>query len=751
MRAGLRQTVERHPLLWAAVLAVAAVVAADGKVIAGSLAAAIVLGLFLVAGRPRVAISAMLCAAAAAGLHGWRTMPQDAARRWIEADRSHPAKVVAQVISEPRSSGHGWSALVVLRDGGVPGKVWWRGGGPPAARGETIEARGRFVPVPPPRNPGEFDLEDWLHRQGAWGVFEAQGVARSVAAPPFVDRMAQRWRARFRRAVTTGLDPASREAAVIRAMVLGENPDDDDALIESYRSSGTLHVFSVSGMHVAMVGAVVWLVLRCLRVPRRPAVVVILLAMLGYAWITGMKPPATRAVTMAGVLLAAFLVRRRPDLLNALGLALLITLMADGHLIFRAGVQLSFGVVLAIGLGMKAATGWFAVIERKEPYLPLSLYGRWRAAWLDLRRKVAAGLGASSAASIGSLPLTLWHFGFVAPISVLASPLIGLPVFILMALALLAALLAPLSAVGPRINRVNAGVAWTCTAVAEGFAAVPGGNFAIPLGRPADDFLIVYDVGYGGGAACLHDDGSSVLFDTGSQPGFRRSVLPSLRRMALLPESLVLSHPESGHVGGAVEALDALPLRQVLMPVERSRSSTFRRLEAATAERRVATTVGREGEFYRISDEARLEVIHAPDPRDWSAVADERVMVVRLHWHGWRILFTSDAGLATERAMMESGRDLRADVIVAGRHRHDGSLGDDFLAAVKPRAIVVTHADHPPQERVPDNWVEACGRAGIHVFHQGRAGAVTILPGEDGVLVLRGFLDGSSLSLLPQP
>jgi competence protein ComEC len=416
-------------------------------------------------------------------------------------------------------------------------------------------------------------------------------------------------------------------------------------------------------------------------------------------------------------------------------------------LIFQPGVQLSFGVLLAIGLFTAAATRLFAWLSRREPYLPLPLYGWWRTRWLKLRESVATALGASTAASLGSLPLTGWHFGFFSSVSILASPLIGLPVFLLMALALLGAALSPLPALREKVNRLNGRVAATCTRIATRAAAIPGGSVNFPRDRPAEHFLIVYDVRHGGGAACLHDAGSSLLVDTGHRPGFRRTLLPSLRHLALRPRSLALSHPDGGHLGGAVEALDALPVRQILLPVERARSQSFRALQEAAGSRGVATTRGQAGRTYRISPDAWIEVLHEPDPLDFHAVADQRVMVVRLHWQGWRILFLSDAGWRTERAMLESGRDLGADVIVAGRHRNDSTMGDPFLAAVNPRAIVAGHADFPPEERVPAAWQAACENAGIRVFHQGRTGGVTLVPGEDGTLVVRGFLDGAELVL----
>ncbi|RYD48750.1 MAG: hypothetical protein EOP83_26080, partial [Verrucomicrobiaceae bacterium] len=529
--------------------------------------------------------------------------------------------------------------------------------------------------------------------------------------------------------------------------VLGEMPEDEDVLIEAYRQSGTLHAFSVSGMHVAMVGIIIWWVLRCCWVPRRAAVFVILIAMLGYVWITGMKPPSIRALIMAAVVLSAFVLRVRPDLLNALGLALLAGLLFDGHQLFQVGSQLSFGVVAAIGIFAAIMRKRFAFLEVQELYLPRQLYGFWQNAWLWLRQKAASGLGASSAASAGSVPLTLWHFGFVSWVSILASPLIGIPVLALMILALAATALTPIPAAQQQVNRWNGSVAWFCTQMATFFAAAPGGNTTVARGWPGKDFLIVYDVGHGGGAACLKDGDTSVLFDIGSKSGFRRTVLPSLRYLALRPQNIVLSHPDGGHIGGTVEALDALPVRQILIPVDKARSTNFRDIMAVSQKRDIKTRRGLRGMKFDISPDAWFEVLHEPDAHDQNAVADGRVMITRLHWHGWRVLFTNDAGLGAERKMLEGGGDLKADVIVAGRHLHDSSLGDDFLAAVQPKAIIASHADFPRAERVPEDWAAACEKRGTRVFHQGWTGAVTLVAAGDGSLVIRGFLDGSEVTL----
>lgn len=744
MRDKLRRLVERHPLLWVALAAAAAVMVADGYTLSGAVTFIGLIALLLAARNRGIALASLALALAAGLLHAARTRPQVAARSQIEEATIRSAEATAKVATTPKISGGGWTALADLERGG---RVWWWGRGLPPARGEVIRAQGDFLPFPQRRNPGTFDTAGWLHRQGAWGVLDERGERAALAPPGPVERWGDRLAESFRAAVTNGLEPTSREAAVIRAMVLGDSPVDDEPLVEAYRASGTLHVFSVSGMHVAMIGFIGWFALKWLGVPRRPAIVLIILGMFAYAWVTGMKPPAVRSVTMGAVILGAFFLRRRPDLLNTLGFALLLAVLVDGHLIFQPGVQLSFGVVAVMGIATTLATRPFLWISWKEPYLPRLLYSKWQEGWLKFREKLALALGGSTAASVGSIPLTLWHFGFLAPVSILASTLIGVFVLALMSLALLAVALSPVRPAQEWVNRGNGVVAWTCTWIAKTFAAIPAGNHTFARGRPGENFLTVYDPGYGNGAAVLHEEGRTVLFDTASAGSFRYLVAASLKSMALEPRDLVLSHPDGGHIGGAIEAIDAYPVRQILAPVTKARSKQYRELMAQADQREIPVVLGNPAVRYEVSGGAWIEVLHQPDATDQNTMADERVMICRLHWRGWKILFVSDAGWRTERLMLESGRDLSADVIVAGRHRNDSSLGDSFLHAVKPRAIIAGHADFPHAERIPRGWAADCERKGIQLFNQGQTGAVSLIPQADGSLEIQGFMDGSSLRL----
>ena len=727
--------VERRPLLWLAALALAAVLMADGAVQSGVLLGTLAAVVMLTAGKCRLLAGALVVAAAAGLLHhhdvGQRRSMGEALGEGRKAD------LQVRLLEEPTAAGRGWAALARVTDG--PGRVRLRAGGVAPAEGAVVRATGRLVVPEGPRNPGEFDRRQWLDRRGVFAEMECGGPVELVEEPPAWRQSAEGARTGFRETVIRGLDPLSREAAVIRAVVLGDRPA-DEMLVEPFRFTGTLHVFAVSGLHVGMVGLLGWGILRLFGVPRRAALIPLALMMFGYAWLTGFKPPAVRAAWMAAVVLGAFWFRRRPDVANALGLAALLVLLTDGDLVFTAGVQLSFIVVAAIGLGHRPVSKLWAWMRREEPYLPRSLYGPWRERWLKFRRGAAGSLTVSTSAWLGSAPLTAWHFGIVTPISVLASVLLSLLVFPMLGIALVSGALSPLHSAPEALNRVNAVLAGWLVGLAEMGAKVPGGHVEIARNRPGEEFLMVFDL-EDDGAACWYGDGASVMIDGGSRRSFEFVVMPALRQMAIRPQSMVATHPDGGHVGGFIGMLDAFPVRQGLVPVQRALGTNYRDWLAAADGRGVRLILGETGKCYPASSSASLEVVHAPDPWNWHDLADNRTMPVRLHWRGWRILFMGDAGWTTERWMQRAGLDLGADVIVAGRHGHDLSLGSAFLEATGARAIVASHADFPPEEKIPPTWRAACEDRGIAVFHQGESGAVSItIDGE--VLRLEGFVDG---------
>jgi beta-lactamase superfamily II metal-dependent hydrolase len=253
--------------------------------------------------------------------------------------------------------------------------------------------------------------------------------------------------------------------------------------------------------------------------------------------------------------------------------------------------------------------------------------------------------------------------------------------------------------------------------------------------------LLVLDPGYGDGAACLSDGkGSAMLLDCGGRRSFKYLVAPSLRKLGITPDSVALSHPDGGHLGGGPAVWEQFPIRQALLPVIRSRSPSFRAwLEQAPRDgirihHAAATST------LAMPDGALLEVLHYPDPLAVNSLADDRVTVFRLHWRGWKILLTADAGMGTERRMLDALTDVSADIIIAGRHRTDITLCDRFLDAVNPQAVIASNAPYPEGEAVPPAAIDYWKSRGIRVIDQRESGGVTLRVDEDGSLRIEGFI-----------
>jgi len=734
----------RHPLFAAALVAAACVSAADQQLWAG-LAAAGVLGAAgaAIAGW-RSGLAWALCGWLAAGGMAWRDGARQAAERELLGSAGGWARASLQ--QDGQGNGRHWSAPACLLAGGPMGaRVVWHGQGEAPVAGAVVEGRGNFGRLEGPRNPGEFDRATWLRRQGVAAAFQV-GWAEKVTTGRWA-AWGAKIRHGFRDRVTAGLREHSQEADVIRAVVIGEVPPDADALISAFRNSGTLHVFSVSGLHVAMVGSIGWLLLSVAGVPRRWAVLALLPLMFGYSWITGNSAPAVRSAWMAAVFLGAFVFRRKPDLLNALGAVLLAAMLWDGQLLFQAGVQLSYGVVAAIAVGAAWSSRLFAWLAVPELYLPSPLRNRWQSGWLKFKNHLAQSLGVSVVAGVGSAPLTAFHFGLVTPVSVLANLVLVPLVFVLLVAGLAGVALSPIPPLAHAVNRVNGWVADASVASAKAFAAIPGGHFH--LGGESRPMLLVYDLPHGAGAACFAGGGTgAVLLDCGDSQSFKRCVMPSLRKLGIEPDSVVLSHPDGGHLGGGAAVWEAFPIYQALIPVAAARSPAFRDWLVDGPKAGIQIRQAAAGGWLAFPAGASLEILHAPSAR--SGLADDRVAVFRLHWHGWKILLTSDAAMATEQQLLDSGRDLTAEVIIAGHHRSYPALGDAFLDAVKPRVIIASNARFPVAERLDPATVAYWQSRGIKVLDQGQTGGVTVRVDAAGNLRIEGFLSAAPLVLQPR-
>jgi competence protein ComEC len=117
-----------------------------------------------------------------------------------------------------------------------------------------------------------------------------------------------------------------------------------------------------------------------------------------------------------------------------------------------------------------------------------------------------------------------------------------------------------------------------------------------------------------------------------------------------------------------------------------------------------------------------------------------------MHWNVWKLLWLGDAGRLSEQALLESGIDLKADLIVAGLHQSDFSLTKDFVDAVAPQTIIVPRLAGSKMDMPRLEQMERLGKNSIHIIDRQQAGGLTLTV-EKERLMIRGFLDQSVVEL----
>ncbi len=273
--------------------------------------------------------------------------------------------------------------------------------GRPLVQGDVLWVTGQLSL---PRGPSAsgYDQAERLAREGIRLVLcisdpdAVELVGQRGGLSGFFDRVRNRVRSHLR------AGPEPRAGEVLVGALLGETRGIDKSWLEAFRRAGTAHMFSVSGLHVASLVAVMMVLASLVRFSARVGLVLGAAAALFMVPLVGASPPIVRATAMVLVLLAGRLVGRRRDSWQALALAAVVVLGLDPNAVLEVGFQLSFA----------ALAGILALSSRLQRWLQ------------RLPHPVAAGLAVSLAASLGTAPVSLLVFGRTSLVAPLANLLV---------------------------------------------------------------------------------------------------------------------------------------------------------------------------------------------------------------------------------------------------------------------------------------------------------------------------------------
>jgi ComEC/Rec2-related protein len=259
----------------------------------------------------------------------------------------------------------------------------WSKDGPPLFRGQEITVYRGLIPY---RKPGRF-------------AYLCRAKPQELTAGAF-RRPIDSLRSRIFSAVlqrVRELDPPV--SALLAALLLGRREELHGSIYELFRTSGSLHLLALSGLHLGILYFFLFLVLGFVR-DRRVRRFAAGALLLGYLLLVGWRPSLERAMVMLLVAAAGYALDREAQPLNLLALAASLLLLLRSYYAFDLSFQLSF-----ISLGAVFLLGPY-LYRLWQPYLPAFL------GW---------PLGISMSAQIGTAPLVLYHFGALYPVGILAA------------------------------------------------------------------------------------------------------------------------------------------------------------------------------------------------------------------------------------------------------------------------------------------------------------------------------------------
>lgn len=290
---------------------------------------------------------------------------------------------------------------------------------------QGLWVRGALRSPGKPRNPGDPDWQEILAgRRIAYRLKASWNDIRALDPGSWVGRQVAAARAWASHLLQKGIESDRETVALLTGMIYGQTGGLPAKTEEEFRLAGAYHVFAVSGQNVGAFLAVGLALFEAGRVSRWRWGWLLLPAVAFYALLSGASASVGRAALLAGLVMAAWLLRRPVSLLNLWAASLLFFLSLEPLSVTDVGLQLSFGVVLALLLLSGPLARWIAAPFSPDPFIPRSLLPCTGRIFERLGKGFGLLLGSSLAASLGALPFEIVHFHFVSFVGPFANLLV---------------------------------------------------------------------------------------------------------------------------------------------------------------------------------------------------------------------------------------------------------------------------------------------------------------------------------------
>lgn len=620
-------------------------------------------------------------------------------------------------------------------------------------------------------NPGEFDFADYYGSQNIVGKLKKCTITAQTGecwmVREFMFGLQEILQERLYKALP------QKEASILAKMLLGASSGLDKEVKELYQRNGIVHILSISGLHITMIGMGIYRLLRKCSCPIIPAAVVGVFFLLLYGCMTGFGISAVRAIGMYLVHMLGEVSGRSYDLLTAAGL-LMVIMLADNHrLVYHCGFLLSFASVAAVGCLYPILPLQETAFKKRA--VPPPVIVRW-----IIRRfgGMLQALWASAAVSIVTLPIMLFYF-YEIPVY---SPFVNLLVLPFMGVVMVLGMILMVFPGGSFLAGLEHIILNGYEKLCLLFEELPGHTWL--TGRPQFWQIAVYyggillliwlcnrknrwwsmgiavfvlflgtdfqketevaflDVGQGDCILIMAENGRTYLFDGGSSTRKNTGeniIEPFLKYHGRdVLDGVFISHPDTDHISGILELLeqDLVEIRAIYLPdVAEECRADFREILEYAAEEPVIYYS--EGDCLQTGG-LQLRCLHP----EKGILADTNVYsgCFLIEFEGVRILLTGDVEAQGEVLLTRTLEKQEIDKIHVLKVAHHGSkysTADAFLKQTAPALAVISCGQDNTYGHPHEELLERLEDYTDKVYITKDSGAVVVIPEEGKVKIRR--------------
>ncbi|HEV8540901.1 MAG TPA: ComEC/Rec2 family competence protein [Verrucomicrobiae bacterium] len=629
--------------------------------------------------------------------------------------------------------------------------------------GRSVEVTGVTQRPAKAQAPGLFDYREYLYNQRIFYQLKTESTndwrLLSFERMPLTERFLRWAQNQLRR----GLPLQDEPLEMVWTMALGWKQSFSGEIADAFMKTGTMHIFAISGLHVACIAGMLLSISRVAGFSRQNCGTIVIPLIWFYTLATGWQSSAIRSALMSSVIIAGWALQRPTDLLNSTAAAAFLILIFQPEQLFQVSFQLSFAVVASIAFFLPIFEEMCQRPFAPDPFLPPELRTKWKQ-WLDAPLGFVTGNFVVSLASfVGALPITAYYFNTVTLISLFAN-LVAVPLSSLSLAATMASLLLP--PLGPIFNYLSWAAMWETIEFTRWCARIPFGYFYVA--KPNLWFFLFYfgvvflllipqfrklkwkfgwvltttfgmvwlasllfsmretsitALPFAGMPIYVDRAGGSddLLVDCSNKREAGRSLKQFLRAQgAGSLGNLVLTHIDASHAGGFQLILHEFSPRTIFTGSARVRSALYRETRETLESFPEKSMIAAAGELIR-----DWEVLHPKTGASFSRGADN-ALVLRSRIQDWTILLLSDLGRLGQQALLKSGAELRADILLAGTGA-DESPNEDLIEAIGPRVIILGKTSRPFAPARSEKGRKLLQKSSADVFLTDEEGAVTII------------------------